>query len=199
MARPNLSVTHLSPWTFDGGPADQSFVFAGMLDATSVARLVQVGPAAAKDADVVHALYDDTDADFPGPFTNPDVPRNLRVTYSADWDGGDVTVSGTNQFDEVIEETFPAGDNEAKVGVKIFKTVTGAVKELPAGVTGSGASIGTGDKLGLPTPILDEVGLAFVAATAEAVTLDDDVSGMTPTTTPSATTYLVLVNARMTA
>lgn len=165
--------------------------------ATAVARMVSVGPVAAKDADIVHALYDDTDADFPGPFTNPDVPRNLRVTMSASWDGGDVTVTGTDQFDAAVQETFATGDGVIRVGTKIFKTVTGATKGTPAGVTGSGASIGTGDKVGLLVHIADNAGALFVDGTPEAVTLDPTYDAFTPTTTPSDTTYLVLVNAEV--
>ncbi len=168
------------------------------LEASSVARLVSVGPVAAKSATDVHALYDDTTAAFPGPFTDPDVPRNLRVTMSAGWDGGSVTVSGTDQFDASISEVFATGDGVVRVGVKVFKTVTGAVKGTPAGVTGNGASIGTGDTVGLPMALSDEVGLGFVTATPEAITLDDTYSSFVPATTPSATTYLVLANFVMT-
>jgi hypothetical protein len=160
----------------------------------SVSRLISVGPVAEKAADDVHALYDDTDADFPGPFTAPDVARNLRVTFSADWDGGDVTVTGTDQFGAPVSEIFAAGDDEAVVGEKIFATVTGATKETPAGVTGNGASIGTGDIVGLPVAVADGVALGFVAGVPEEVTIDETYHAFTPTTTPSATTYLILAN-----
>ncbi len=160
--------------------------------AESVARVLSVGPVAAKSTTVVHALFDGI-TPFVGPFTNPDVPRNLRVTKSASWDGGTITVVGTDQFDAAVSETFNA-DVETTVGVKIFKTVTSATKSIPAGVAGSGASIGTGDKVGLLVPIADAVGFLWVGTTAEAVTLDAVYHAFTPTTTPAATTYKLLVN-----
>lgn len=162
-------------------------------------QLLSVGPVAAKGTTDVHALYDNTNAAFPGPFTNPDVPRNLRVTFSAAWDGGDVTVYGTNQFDEAISEVFADVAGTTVVGLKIFKTVTAATKETPAGVAGNGASIGTGDTIGLDVRLADEVGMLWVGATAEAVTLDDTYMSFIPTTTPAATTYKLLVNIDPTA
>jgi hypothetical protein len=163
------------------------------------ASLLSIGPVAAKGTTDVHALYDNTNAEFPGPFTNPDVPRNLRVTFSASWDGGDVTVYGTNQFDEVISEVFADVAGTTVVGTKIFKTVNRATKQTPAGVAGNGASIGTGDLLGVPAHLADEVGQLWVGATGEAVTLDDTLSSFAPTTVPAATTYTLLVNIDPTA
>jgi len=162
------------------------------------AKLISVGPVAAKGTTDVHALYDNTTADFPGPFTNPDVPRNLRVTKSASWDGGTITVYGTDQFDNVISETF---DNTVatSVGTKIFKTVNRAVKSIPTGVAGNGASIGTGDLIGLPVHLADEVGQLQVGVTPEAVTLDSVLNSFAPTTVPAATTYILLVNIDPTA
>jgi hypothetical protein len=161
------------------------------------ARLLSIGPIAAKGADNVHALYDSDSAEFPGPFTDPDEPRNLRVTYTENWDGGDVTIVGTDQFDEPVSEVFDAGDNSVVVGTKVFKTVTGATKETAEGVTGDGASIGTGDKVGIPLHLFDEVGQLQESVTPEAVTLDATYSAFTPTTTPSDTTYILLVNINL--
>lgn len=195
-------ITHIDPVT----PSDLDLVKRAVnahadeieaVEATPVARMMSVGPVAAKDADIIHALYDDTDADFPGPFTDPDVPRNIRVTMAAGWDGGDVTVVGTDQFDAAVNEVFTTGDGVTRVGTKIFKTVTSATKATPAGVTGNGASIGTGDKVGLLLHIADNAGALFVDGTPEAVTLDATYDAFTPTTTPSDTTYLALVNAEM--
>lgn len=162
--------------------------------AANGARLLSIGPVAAKSATDVHALYDNTSAAFPGPFTNPDVPRNLRVTMSASWDGGDVTVTGTNQFGAAVSETFATGSGVVRVGTKIFKTVTGATKATPAGVGGSGASIGTGDLIGVAAHLDDTVGLAWVGTTIEAVTLEATYHSASFTTTPAATTYKLLAN-----
>lgn len=92
----------------------------------------------------VHALYDNTSAAFPGPFTNPTVPSRLSVTFTALWDGGDVTVTGTDVTGVVQSEVFADVAGTTVQGTKVFATVTGATKETPAGVTGNGASIGIG-------------------------------------------------------
>ncbi len=160
----------------------------------AASSLMSVGPVAAKGTDDVHAIYDDTDADLPGPFTDPDVPRNLRVVKAASWDGGTILVTGTDQFDAAQTELFPALTAGTEVGTKIFKTVTAAVKSVPAGVAGDGVSIGTGDLIGLNARLRNEVGLAFVAGVPEEIVLDDGVDAFTPDTTPAATTYLVLAN-----
>lgn len=117
-------------------------------------RLVSLGIPAAADVDAVHAAYDADEAvlAFPGPFTNPDVPRNISVTFAATWDGGDVTVVGTNQFDEEVSETITAVAASTQLGEKIFKTVTSASKALE-GAAAVGASIGFGDFLGVPFEI----------------------------------------------
>lgn len=178
--------------SYDDGPTLASSL--DTIDGLTVSKLIDVGPIAAKGAaTAVHALYDGAVAAFPGPFTSPASPRNLIVTKSASWDGGTITVTGTDQFDAVISELFNA-DVEATVGVKAFKTVTGAVKSIPAGVAGNGASIGAGDTIGLPVHLGDEIGLLSVAGVLEAVTLDDTYDTFIPTTTPSATTYRLLIN-----
>jgi hypothetical protein len=157
-------------------------------------RLFSVGPVAAKGTTDVHALIDTTaiTATSTG-FTNPDVPRNLRVTKAASWDGGTVTITGTNQFDEVISETFSALGAGLEVGTKIFKTVTSSLHSIALD-GGNGYSIGTGDLVGLPVQVVNTVGFLWVGTTAEAVTIDATVHAFTPTTLPSATTYKVLAN-----
>lgn len=163
------------------------------------AQLISVGPVAAKGAANVHALYDNTNAEFPGPFTNPDVPRNLRVTADASWDGGDVTVYGTDQFGVAISETFTGVGAAAVVGAKVFKTVTRATKSNPAGVAGTGASIGTGDTIGIPYHLANGNAQLWVGATGEAVTISTTNNSFIPTTVPAATTYKLLINIDPTA
>ena len=184
---------HLSPWLFDGSNTDVADDFLTAVNLRGTASLISIGPVAAKGTADVHALYDSTTAAFPGPFTNPDVPRNLRVVKSALWDGGTVTVVGTDQFDAAQSETFNS-TAETTVGTKIFKTVTGATKGTPSGVAGIGASIGTGDILGVIGRLSDSVGLGFVSGIGEAVTLDTTLNTVTFTSTPAATTFKLLAN-----
>jgi hypothetical protein len=160
--------------------------------------LVSVGPVAAKSANSVHAS---TQGDAVGPvtlttgITAPVTPRNLRCVFGATWDGGAVTVAGTNQFDAAITEVF-TGTNTTIVGVKAFKTVTSIA--FPAGGTGTTGTntltVGTGDTIGLALDVVDTVGFVHVGTVIEAVTLNATYDTFVPTTTPSATTYIVLCN-----
>ncbi len=166
----------------------------GALAPSGEARLLSI-VAAAKSTNSVHASFlgDDASNDFPGPFTNPVTPRNLRVVYAALYDGGDTTITGTDQFDDPVEETFTAVAGTTVVGTKIFKTVTAATKSA-VGAAAVGASIGTGDLIGIPAELADEVAFLWVGTTAEAVVVDDTLNTFAPTTTPAGTTYKLLVN-----
>jgi hypothetical protein len=159
-------------------------------------KLMSIGPIAAKGAADVHAnLAGNAAVAFPGPFTSPVSPRNLRLTFAASYDGGNVTVTGTDQNGDVISEVFTGTAASTQVGVKVFKTVTAAVRSA-VGATANVCSIGTGDKIGVGAGIDLAAGAAMlmVGATAEAVTLDATYDGFTPTTVPSATTYFLLAN-----
>ena len=65
----------------------------------------------------------------PGPFTNPSVPAVLKVAFDAHWDGGIITVTGTDVNGAPISDTFAPGAGMTVTGGKIFKTVTGATKQ----------------------------------------------------------------------
>lgn len=97
---------------------------------------------------------------FPGPFTAPTIPRSLDCVFAAGWEGGDVTVAGTNQFDEAVTETFTAVAGTTVEGVKIFKTITSAAKAAVAGTTDT-VVLQTGGKIGLLIHLSDAVGLLF--------------------------------------
>lgn len=157
---------------------------------------------AAKSATSVHGtLY----GDAAGPvaaatgITNPTIPRNLRCTFGHTWDGGDVTVTGTDQFDAAQTETFTAAIDTVAVGVKIFKTVTGVA--YAGGGSGTHATntltVGTGDKLGCGVAkLINTFGECRIETGAEdPVILDSTVSGFTPTTVPDgAHDYDLLVH-----
>lgn len=134
---------------------------------------------------------------------SPDVPRNLRVIMAASWDGGDVTVNGTDQFNNPISEVFTTGSGVTRVGTKIFKTVTSATK-ASVGATANAATIGTGDLLGfvvassLVSPVVQLVSRASdgVDYASEAYTLSLAVSGFTPTNVPDgARDYVAIVRS----
>lgn len=151
----------------------------------------------AKGTNNVHAAYAGNAAvAFPGPITNPDVPRNLRAVFAASYDGGDIVVDGTDQFGNTIQETIVAVANSTVVGAKVFKTVT-AIRRTAVGATANTVSIGTGDKIGVPFKLKSAVGVLLVAATAEAVTVDVTLNSFVPTTVPAGTAFIFLGSVGM--
>jgi hypothetical protein len=140
-----------------------------------------VAPAA--NGVAVHAQVAATAANvFPGPFTDPAIPRVLQCDFSAGWDGGDITAQGTNPFDEPISETIP--DTAATIiqGTKVFKTVTAISKET-VGSAGT-VDVETGLALGILERVKDAAGILTADGTAEAVTIDPDENSFAPTTAP---------------
>ena len=135
----------------------------------------------------------DTGNTFPGPITQPDFPRNLRVTVAANWDAGNITVNGTSQFDIAQSEVF-VGTVGVKVGLKIFKTVTSITKASYGTHLTANASVGDGDLLGVAHDIQDAVGIGYVAGVGEAVTVDPVLDTVTFTTAPNGTVRSALLN-----
>jgi hypothetical protein len=135
----------------------------------------------------------DSGSIFPGPFTNPDVPRNARVTMASGYDGGDVILAGT-RFGAPVQETFAAGSGVVRVGAQVFDAFAGA-RKASIGSAAATVSIGTGDKLGLAGALRDAAVVAFVDGTFEAPTVDAAMGAITPTTVPNGShSYLVIGN-----
>ena len=187
-------------WTQAQNPnvSDAMEVLSG---AGRVTLLPTVQTAAKGAATAVHAAIAGNtavDAVTTG-ITNPGVPRNLIVTIAASWDGGVVSVSGTDQFDLPITETF--GSVAATVvGSKAFKTVT-SMSHSVLGATANTYSVGLGDKIGVPYRIANSAGLCFVGATTlassviEAVVIDPVYSTYASTTVPDGAKFItVFVN-----
>jgi len=179
----------------DPSVSDDLEILAG---SPSRPAMLSIGPVAAKSATSVHAS---TQGDAVGPvvlttgITNPVTPRNLRCVFGVTWDGGAVTVSGTNQLNAAITEVF-TGTNTTIVGAKAFKTVTSiAFAAGGTGTTGTNTlTVGTGDTIGIAFDVVDAVGMLHVGTTIEPVTVDPTYNTFIPTTTPSATTYVLLCN-----
>ena len=164
------------------------------VDSAEDAGVRNLGTPATASTTAVHAGFAGNDAsnDFPGPFTNPDVPRSVTVTFAAGWDGGNVTVSGQDGFGNalaVVVASNPAGTSETD---EVFATVTSATKSA-VGVAADAASIGTGTKLGWGSSpgIMTgfAVGILSVDGVTEAATWDANGAagrqGVTPTTAPN--------------
>lgn len=187
----------------DQGSADietQLGTFSGVsftkTDAAVSAKLLLVSAPAAAGATAVHAAIAATVAAgvITTGLTNPSPPRNLSLVFALNWDGGNITVTGTDQFDNPVTEAFTGASNVTRTGVKIFKTVTSLTKSA-TGVTANTVTVGTGVKLGVQQNILDTNALLWTDGTIEAVTMDATVDAFTPTTAPNGThNYQLLVN-----
>lgn len=125
----------------------------------------------AANATGIHANVLATAANtFPGPIgTIEQWGRTLQVVFAAMWDGGDVTVYGTDQFGNVITEVFTAAAGTTVVGLKTFRTVT-AITKGAIGVAAVAASVGISTGLGVPFSFVR--GQEFLNGVAEASTLN---------------------------
>jgi hypothetical protein len=158
-----------------------------------VARVFTFSAPAAPDNTGVHAALAGTAAVlFPGPITNPAIPRSVRAVFAAAYDGGDITIVGTNQFDEAQTETIVAVANSTVAGVKIWKTITSITKGA-VGANGATVSIGQGSKLGLPQRLASGGGLLMATVTPEAVTVDTTNHAITTTTAPNGAVVFTFI------
>lgn len=138
--------------------------------ASGVAQIFSVLPGASA---TVHAAYAATAANiFPGPITQPDVPRSIYGSSAGGYDGGDITVTGTDALDRVISDTFTPGGGVGTT--KAFKTITQLAKAT-VGTTGTVTVItdlATTTKYGVPFAIAGSYGVAQQGnGTAEPVTV----------------------------
>lgn len=164
------------------------------LPVASASRVILFENPAAKAVAVHAAVAESAVNAFPGPFTNPVIPRSIQCDFAAGWEGGDVTVDGTDQFDAVISEVFADNPGAVVEGLKIFKTVTAVSKELTAGAADT-VTLQTGPKIGIIGTLADAVGLLFCNLVAEAVVLDLTYDAFTPTTDPDGINdYTLVVN-----
>jgi hypothetical protein len=173
---------------------------------TSTGHAVLYFTAVPAAAVACHASVQESAANaFPGPFTSPTIPRSLDCVFAAGWQGGDVTVVGTDQFDEIVSETFTAVAGTIVAGDKVFKTITAASKAAIAG-TSDAVLLQTGGKIGLPVPLgSDAVGVLFAndpadfsppADCPEHLILDATYHSFTPESTPDgAISFKLICNA----
>lgn len=156
--------------------------------ASGVDTVVTLTDVPAKNATVVHAnVYGDASptsgkVTVSTGLTNPTFARNISCTFGADWDGGDVTIIGTDQFGAAQTEVVTANPGNAVYGGKVFKTVTSFT--YPGGGTGTHAtnvvSVGTGDKLGCTKKLANSQVTVRIAGVVDASTVDVTNSAFTP-------------------
>lgn len=91
----------------------------------------------------VHAALAANAADtFPGAFTNPPAPMHIQAVFQAGWDGGNVTITGTDAAGAALTETITAAAGSTVETTRAFKTVTAAVKSA-TGATANTATLKT--------------------------------------------------------
>lgn len=131
------------------GTAPAWGAIGGTTASTAAAAFAAFAAPAAAGVDVHAAIASDNAAAVTTALTNPDVPRTLQVVFDAAWDGGDVTVVGTDQFDAAVTEVIADVAGTTVQGVKVFKTVT-SINQQTVGTGGSKtATVQTAAKLGL--------------------------------------------------
>lgn len=105
--------------------------------------------------------------------SNPNIPYSFFVNFGAGWDGGNITIVGTNQYDAATTEIIPSTPNTQVSGVKIFKTISSVTKGAVGASGTATATVQTGDKLGIIDKIADVFGYTV---------MNDDGDGADPRT-----------------
>lgn len=187
MAITSRARMNLESWAKRGDHTAQGIVYAyKVADASGVEAVVTLTAPAAASTTAVHA---DVFGDAVGPvtvntaITNPVVSRNLELAFGATYDGGNVTVVGTNQYGVAVSEVFTANPGNTVTGVKIFKTVTSF--SYAGGGVGAHAtntvSVGIGNKLAIGTKVLKtDLITVLVAGVEDAATVDATYNAFTP-------------------
>lgn len=135
----------------------------------------------------VHASNGDDVRPWAGPYTSPAVPRNVTITFGSAWAGGNVTITGTNQFDAAMTEVIVASAGNTVAGIKAFKTVT-SITHASAGPGGlnHGASAGWGHKFGMAKVLSLALGVLTEDGNQDAAAWDATYCAFTPTALPNA-------------
>jgi hypothetical protein len=94
----------------------------------------------------VHAALAGNSANnvFPGPFTNPPAPERLWIVAASGYDGGNITITGTDVDGDAVTETVTVpvvGALTAYATINYFRTVTSAQK---AAIGASAATVSIG-------------------------------------------------------
>ena len=128
--------------------------------------------------------------------TNPAIPRAVQIVFHASWDGGDVTLVGTDQFDAAQTETIADVAGSTVQGVKIWKTIT-SINQQTVGAGGTAvATVQTGTKLGLTYAMSGTAfGLAQVDGAADAATFNATYNSVLFSSAPNGSkNYVVVYN-----
>jgi len=131
-----------------------------------------------------------------GPFSNPDVPRTLRVAFGLGWDGGAVTLNGLDQFGNPISATVAANPGGFTDSTQVFSSVTSASKAA-VGASAAVATLGLGAGLGILAVLANANAMVSADNIQEGATIDAVNNSFTPETPPDGSvTYALLVNVK---
>jgi hypothetical protein len=128
--------------------------------------------------------------------TNPVHPRSLHVVFAGAYDGGNVTITGRDQFGRNQTETIVASAGNTVQGTKIWRSISRIALPTTAGGNAATMTVETGSDnlIGLPVPLSGTWGLGLHDGTAEIMTWNATVHAFTPTTTPDGSVdFTVLV------
>ncbi len=167
----------------------------GSTAATAAAAFAIFAAPAAAGVDVHAAIASDNAAPVTTALTSPAIPRTLQIVFTALWDGGDVTVVGTDQFDAAVTETFLNVPGTTVQGVKVFKTVTSISNQTVGAGGGLTATVQTAAKLGLPSIPTGPGSLATCDGALDAANLGLTYGSVTFTTPPDGSRAFVLTYA----
>jgi len=123
-----------------------------------------------------------SDGDLATSVATLDVPRNV-IADSGGVDTAVITVTGTDEYGEVVVEAITLNGTTAVPGKKAFKTITGVSSD---GTVTNGFFLGTGDVLGLPVFLQNSIYVLFDTEDGATVTDGTYVAGVL--TKPTATT-----------
>lgn len=172
-------------WGAIGGTTGQAYA----------AELTSYTNLAASGVGVHAAIASDNAAPVTTGITNPAVPRAVQVVFAALWDGGDITIAGTNWLDVVISEVIVNAPGTTVQGAKAFKTITSISNELVGAGGALTATVQTGNAIGIEASTESPYGMLTVDGVSEIVAVDDTNDTFTPTTAPNgARDYVLLVN-----
>lgn len=123
-----------------------------------------------------------SDGDLATSVATLDVPRNV-IADSGGADTAVITVTGTDEYGNVVVENITLNGATAVAGKKAFKTITGVASD---GTIANGFFLGTGDVLGLPVFLGNSIDVLYDKEDGATVTDGTYVAGVL--TKPTATT-----------
>jgi hypothetical protein len=189
---------HYLLWRVSGQGSATGFLSDASIGAFASAdtKLVDLGAPLAASATAVHAAYaGNAVVAFPGPFTNPDVPRNITATFAASYDGGNILLTGLDQFGVAQTETITANAGNTVAGVKIWSSITAATRSA-VGATANTVSLGRGTKLGFKDQLSTIVEILDGGTVEAPSSVDYTVYGFVPGTAPNGTHTYQLIGSK---